>query len=158
MVRDLVAEKARAVAGVGLVHTQRFYIGSKQQYVEKFGAENPNDGNLEVRYLLIEFMGYEDTLKGCEDAPHYKLVYSLRAVQEFKDSREDGSSSSDEHAAFVMNLRAKFLTGRDLGFPERLLHDHLLMTDRSRVDDDELSGAHGHIAPFVLKVEVVPAG
>lgn len=156
MVRGLAAEKCRAVEGVGNVFTKRFYVVGKQQYVEKLGIENAADGDIEVRALFLEYVGYEDTPKGCDDAPGYNLVYNLRAVQEFVDERDDGSNSSDEFAAFVMNLRDAFLRQRNFGFPDRLYHTPLMMTDRIRIDADELTGAFGHIALFTLKVEVVP--
>ncbi|MBA3243025.1 MAG: hypothetical protein H0T60_17535 [Acidobacteria bacterium] len=158
MVRGLVAAKCAAVEGTGHVFTQRFYVVGKQAYVDKLGIESSADGNYEVRCLFVEFVGYEDLAKGCEDAPHYHLIYSMRAVQEFADVREDESSSSQEFAAYVMNLRAAFLTARDLGFPARLHHEPLSMDERIRIDDDEMTGVFGHIAPFVLKVEVVPNG
>ena len=156
LVRSLVADKSRDVEGVGHVFTERFYIVGKQQYVEKLGKESQTDGDVEVRCLFVEFVGYEDTGKGCDDAPIYYLVYSLRAFQEFVE-REDGSSSSKEFPKFVMNLRAKFLKGRDLGFPERLRHENLKPTAPIRIDDDDLTGAFGHLALFTLKVEVVPS-
>jgi hypothetical protein len=158
LVRGLVAEKSRAVAGVGHVFTERFYVVGKQQYVEKLGIENEADGNVEVRCLFVEFLGYEDTLKGCDDAPVYRLVYGMRAVQEFVAEREDGSNSTNEFAAFVMNLRGAFLRERNLGLPSRLYHEPLVMLQRIQIEDDELTGAFGHIAPFQLKVEVVPNG
>ncbi len=154
MVRELLADKSRAVAGVGHVFTKRFYIVGKQQYVEKLGIENAPDGDIKVRCLFIEFVGYEDTAKGCDEAPVFNLVYSFRAIHEFEDERADGSCSSDDFAAFVMNLRAAFLPARHLGFPDNLYHTPLLMPDRIRIDEDELTGAFGHIAPFVLKVEL----
>jgi hypothetical protein len=156
LVRELVAEKCRSVEGVGHVFSKRFYITGKPQYVEMLGVQGEEDGNIEVRCLFVEFLGYEDTLKGCDDAPVYRLVYGMRAVQEFIDERADGSNSSNEFAAFVMNLRNAFLRERNLGWPDRLYHVPLVMLDRVRIDDDELTGAFGHIAPFQLKVEVVP--
>ncbi|MET0646383.1 MAG: hypothetical protein ABW208_07155 [Pyrinomonadaceae bacterium] len=158
MVRGLVADKVRAVDEARPVFTQRFYVSSKLTYVEKLGVENEADGNVEVRCTFVEFLGFENLNKGCDDAPHYHLVYGLRAVQEFVDEREDGSSSSAEFAAFVLNLRTAFLTGRDLGFPRRLYQEHLEMAERIQIEDDDLTGAFGHIAPFILKVEVVPNG
>lgn len=158
LVRGLVADKCRAVPGIGHVATKRFYVVGKQQYVEKLGIENEADGDIEVRILFVEFQGFEDTSKGCDEAPFYNLIYSVRAFQEFIDERTDGSNSSDDFAEFVMNLRDAFLSGRDLGFPERLLHTPLSMAQRPIVDDDPLTGAFGHILPFLLKVEVVPNG
>lgn len=158
MVRGLVADKVRAVDEARHVFTQRFYVSSKLTYVEKLGVENEADGNVEVRCTFVEFLGFENLNKGCDDAPHYYLVYGLRTVQEFVDEREDGSSSTAEFSAFVMNLRDAFLTGRDLGFPDRLHQEHLEMAEHAQIDDDDLTGAFGHIAPFILKVEVVPNG
>ena len=103
MVRGLVADKVRAVDEARHVFTQRFYVGSKLAYVEQLGVENEADGNVEVRCTFVEFLGFENLNKGCDDAPHYYLVYGLRTVQEFVDKREDDSSSSAEFAAFVMN-------------------------------------------------------
>lgn len=158
LVRELVAEKARSVEGAGHVFTTPFYISGKQQYVATLGIENDVDGDVEVRCLFIEFTGFEDTPAGCDEAPHYYLVYALHAVQEFVAEREDGSNSANDFAAFVMNLRARFLTGRDLGFPERLRHEALTQEDRAALEDDPYTKVFGHTAPFTLKVKVVPNG
>ncbi len=157
LVRGLVAAKVGGVEGVGKVFAEPFFVSGKQQYVEKLGVENA-EGDIEVRCLFVEFAGFEDMPKGCEDAPHYYLLYQLRAVQEFIAEREGGGSSAKDFAAFVMNLRAAFLTGRDLGYSGRLYHERLTQTRRVALEDDDYTGVFGHAAPFTLKVEVVPNG
>lgn len=157
-VRELVAAKCAAVEDVGRVFTQRRTILGRADYVEKLGIERGADGDVEVRALFIEFIGFDDTERGCEEAPHYYLNYYLRAVREFVDEREDASSSSEEFFAFVMRLREAFLTNRDMGYPEHLRHDALRQRAPLDVNDDEWTGVFGHIGEFLLRVEVMPHG
>lgn len=158
LVRELLAAKIATVEGVGHVFSKPFFVVGKQQYVAALTQEGEAGGNMEVRCIFVEFAGFEDTDKGCDNAPHYKLVYSLHAVQEFVAERKEGGSSTDEFAAFVMNLRAKFLTGRDLEFPDRLRHEPLKQDRRTGLENDPYTQVFGHTAPFTVKVEVVPNG
>lgn len=158
LVRSLVGEKCAAVEDAGRVFTERRSIVGKADFFEKLGVPSSADGDVEVRALFVEFIGFDDTERGCEEAPHYFLNYYIRAVREFVDGREDGSSSSREFFAFVMRLRDAFLVNRDMGHPANLRHEPLRQRAPLDVDDDDWTGVFGHIGEFLLRVEVVPHG
>lgn len=156
LVRSLIAAKAAAVAGVGNVFTEPFYVSGKQQYVEKLGVENAQ--GVEVRYLFIEWLGWDDTDKGCDDAPVYNLNYTIRVGQEFIAEREGGGSSEPDFTAQCLALRDAFLIGREMGWPDRLYAERLVLAEEVALSDDAHTGMFGHTIEFLLKVEVTPVG
>jgi hypothetical protein len=157
LVRQAVAEKVGDVDGVGNVFSKPFYVSGKQQYVEKLGIDNV-DGDVEVRYLFIDWGGWQDTDKGCDENPVYFLLYQLRIGQEFIHERTGGGSSSEDFAAQCMALRDAFRVGRDFGYPQRLYSDLLIMSEEVALHDDPHTGMFGHTVEFLLKVEVTPIG
>lgn len=156
LVRSLIATKAAAVEGVGNVFSAPFYVSGKQQYVEKLGIEAVE--GVEVRYLIIEWLGWDDTDKGCDDAPVYNLNYSVRVGQEFIPVREDGGSSEADFTAQCLALRDAFLVGREMGWPDRLYAERLVMAEDVALGEDPHTGMFGHTVEFLLKVEVTPIG
>ncbi len=155
LVRAQIAQRVAAIAGIGRCFTETFLVSGKQQFVERFGIE-ATDGETEARYALAEFAGFEDTPRGCDEDPHYYLVYRLRAVFEFAE-RANGSCSADDVAGFVMRLREAFLRARDLGV-ERIICEPLVMTKQVTLEEDNLTGIWGYVAGFRVKVEVVSYG
>lgn len=157
LVRGLIAAKVETVPGIGNVFQKPFYVSGKQQYVAKLGVGN-EDGDVEVRYLFIDFGGWENTDRGCDADPIYILLYTLRVGQEFIHERADGGSSSADFAAQCMSLRDAFLTGRELGEPENLYTDLLVLSEEVALHDDPHTGMFGHTVELLLKVEVTPVG
>lgn len=156
LVRSLIATKCDAVSGVGNVFIKPFYVSGKQQYVELLGVANAE--GIEVRYLFIEWDGWEDTDKGCDEAPVYNLLYTLRVGQEFISARAAGGSSEQEFTAQCLNLRDVFLVGKELGWPDRLYCERLVLSEEVGLGDDPHTGMFGHTIAFTLKVEVTPIG
>lgn len=157
-VREAVAAKCASVEGIGHVFPRRFLVTGKQQYVEMLGIANDATGDIEIQCCFVEFAGFEDTERGCDEAPNFYLLYSIRPVLEFVDGRADGSNSSDDYARLVMRLRAAFLVERRLGFASRVYHDPLKQTRRVALEDDALTGVFGHTSAYLLRVEVTPYG
>jgi hypothetical protein len=157
LVRGLIAAKVVTVPGVGNVFEKPFYVSGKQQYVAKLGVDN-TDGDVEVRYLFIDFGGWENTDRGCDAHPIYFLLYTLRVGQEFIHERSNGGSSSQDFAAQCMSLRDAFLTGRELGYRGNLYSDLLVVSEEVALHDDPHTGMFGHTVEFLLKVEVTPVG
>lgn len=168
LVRSLVATKVAAVAGVGHVFAQPFYVSGKQQYVEKLAVDSPAGGDvgMEVRYLFIQWGGFQDTDKGCDEAPVYYLLYTLRVGQEFIHERpvvvgheaDPLGSSEADFTAQCMALRDAFLLGRDLGYKDNLYAEPLSLSEEVALHDDPHTGMFGHTVEFLLKVEVTPVG
>lgn len=157
LVRGLIATKVATVPGVGHIFSKPFFVSGKQQYVAKLGVDNA-DGDVEVRYLFIDFGGWENTDRGCDENPIYILLYTLRVGQEFIHERVGGGSSSADFAAQCMNLRDAFRTGRELGNVGNLYHDLLVLSEEVALHDDPHTGMFGHTVEFLLKVEVTPVG
>lgn len=166
LVRGLIATKVTAVAGVGNVFEKPFYVSGKQQYVEKLGVDSPN-GDVEVRYLFIQWAGWEDTDKGCDEAPVYNLLYTLRVGQEFIHERplvvgqelEPLGSSEVDFTAQCMSLRDAFLLDRDfVDYKDNLYSSPLTLAEEVALHDDPHTGMFGHTVEFLLKVEVTPVG
>src|SRR5215203_478866 len=139
LVRGLIETKSGTVQGVGNVFRKPFYVSGKQDYVQKLGVGN-GDGNFEVRYLFIDWAGWENTDRGCDENPIYILLYTLRVGHEFVHERSDGSSSAEDFAALCMSLRDAYLTGRDLGYSERLYHEQLSLAEEVALHDDPHTG------------------
>lgn len=153
LVRGLIAAKAAAVEGVGNVFLKPFYIAGKQQYVEQLGVAEAQ--GIEVRYLFVQWNGWEDTDKGCDDNPVYNLNYTIRVGQEFIPERSPGSSEED-FTAQCLNLRDAFLVGKDLGWPDRIYCERLVVIEEAGLGDDPHTGMFGHTTAFLLKVEITP--
>lgn len=156
LVRGLLFTKCDAVTGIGNVFSEPFYISGKQQYVELLGVANAE--GVEVRYLFIEWLGWEDTDKGCDENPVYNLNYTIRVGQEFQPRRAAGGSSEKEFTAQCLNLRDAFLIGKELGWPDRLYCERLVLSEEVGLGDDPHTGMFGHTVEFILKVEVTPIG
>src|SRR5690349_16945105 len=97
LVRGLIKTKSETVTAIGNVFDEPFFVSGKQDYVDKLGIQN-GDGNFEVRYLFVDFAGWENTDRGCDENPIYILLYTLRVGHEFVHTRSDGSSSSKDFA------------------------------------------------------------
>lgn len=154
LVREAIAVKALGVEGIGHVFTEPFYVSGKIQYAEKLGIENPE--GVEVRCLFIDFLGFVDTDRGCDDNPHYMLRYKLRDVQEFVPVRPGGGSSNADFIALCFRLRRTFLAGKDLGWPDRLYSERLVVLTEAELGDDPYTQAFAHAIDFLLEVEVSP--
>lgn len=158
VIRESVAQRVRQIEGTGHVFTRLRLIASKQAYVEMLGVQTTDD-ETEIICTFIDFAGIEETFRGCEEDPIYKLLYSVRLVHEFEDERADGSCSAKDFAATVMRLRQALLRDRDLGVA-RVYAEGLSQQGRARLefDGETYTGAVAHVADFILKVEVTPYG
>ena len=156
LVRGLIKTTSEGIAGVGNVFDEPFFVSGKQDYVSKLGIENV-DGNFEVRYLFIDFAGWENTDRGCDQNPIYFLLYTLRVGHEFVEKRSNSSSSSKDFSKLCMSLRDAYLNGRVFGY-EKLYNEIPTLSEEVALHDDPHTGIFGHTAEFMLKVEVTPLG
>ena len=157
LVRGKLVELFAALPDLPHVYGARVYVDDENEMVRRFGFTHPSSGRTEMRALMIDFAGFEDTDRGCPDDPVYKLLYDLKLVTSYAGPRPDSSTSTDDFARIVMKMRETVLTNRRLGY-ERLYLLNLVTRSVVAVERDIETLVLGHIGRFALGVEVLPYG
>lgn len=152
-IREALGTKAAALAGSAFV--RRPVIDSKQDWVELLGKTNI-DGELEVKVCTVDLLQFTDSdQEGCDDDPVATLVYQIHLFHQYKESRSDDSSSTDDFNAAVVDLRNAFLDkNRSLAGLSGVENLPLTQSGFIILGDDPLTGAFGHYVDLLAKVEV----
>ncbi|MGH9961751.1 MAG: hypothetical protein ACREBC_32250, partial [Pyrinomonadaceae bacterium] len=153
LVLEALRVKFAGVSGMSNVIVEMPVIDSKQDEIDKLTVTNV-DGELEIKYCYVSFLGYEDSATdGCDDAPLVYLNYQAHLFWGFKEKRSDNSSSEKDFKTLFINTRSKFLeTGRTLAAGAE--HTPLAQTNSIILGDDPLTGAYGFFVDLSLRVEV----
>lgn len=145
--------KFESVAGASNVLIENPVFDSKQDAVEKLTVENV-DGETEVKFIYISFLGFEDsTLDGCDDNPTVYLTYNAHVVWGYKEKRSDNSFSEKDFKALILELRNKFLN-KNRTLSSNCETTPLKQSNFIILGDDPLTGAYGHFVDLTCKVEI----
>ena len=146
--------KFAGVSGVDNFLIKNPLLDSKTDAVDVLTVEN-SDGELEVKYIYLSFLGFEDSLTdGCEDDPSVSLTYNAHCFWQYQELRADGSYSERDFVNLILNLRNEFLKS-----------NRVILTDTETtplkqnnfiiLGDDPLTGAYGFYCDLTVKVEII---
>ncbi len=148
--------KIETVPGAVNVIADEPLLDSKQDVLDIICRSNVDD-ETEVVYLKIDFLGFQDSATdGCDDNPVVFLNYNLHVFQGFKEIRSDNSTSAADLKRLVINLRNEFLRTDDNArqLAPNCESAPLRQNNFIILDNDPLTGAYGHIADLIAKVEL----
>ena len=151
-----VKAKIETVTGAVNVIAAEPFFDSKNDYID--GLTVPNiDGELETVFIKIDYLGWRDSLTdGCDDDPVVFVRYRIHAFHGYKEVRSDDSTSANDIKSLDLNLRNEFRRTAD--HARRIVPNcetqPLSLQRDIFVGVDALTGAFGHIADYLLEVEV----
>lgn len=157
LVLAALKSKLESVAGAENVVADEPLLDSKQDFLDTICVQNVDD-ETEVKYIKIDFLGFEDSsTDGCDDNPVVFVSYNCHVFQQYKEIRGDDSASSRDIKRLVIGLRNRFLETANNA--RRLAadceHQPLRQNNFIILGDDPLTGAYGHYADLICKVEIV---
>jgi hypothetical protein len=153
-VRGALVQLFKESTGLEHVYGARVYVDDETDLVRRFGYQV--NGRTELRGLIIDFAGFEETDRGCDDDPIYRLLYDLRLVVSYAQRAVD-TTSTDDFAAIVMRMRSACMQHRVVGGIERTRLNNL-ETRQVLFGRDTETLILGHIGLFRVSVEIVPYG
>lgn len=115
------------------------------------------DNKTEVKYIKIDFLGFEDSpTDGCDDMPVVYISYNLHVFQQYREKRSDDSTSTNDVKTLVINLRNRFLEtdNRARFFGGNAEHQPLRQNNFILLGNDPLTGAYGHFTDLICKIEI----
>lgn len=150
--------KISSVEGATNVIADEPLLDSKQDVLDTICVQNSDD-ETEVKYLKIDFLGFEDSPgdDGCEDMPLVYATYNLHLFQQFNSKRQDESTSTKDVKAVVLNLRNKFLETANNARRLAPNCESLPVSQNNFIilDNDPLTGYYGHFVDLKLRVEIL---
>ena len=131
-------------------------LDSKQDVLKTICVQN-TDKKTEVKYIKIDFLGFEDSATdGCEDNPVVYLSYNLHVFQQYVEKRKDNSTSTKDVKKLVIDLRNLFLVTENNARVILPNTETQPLTQNQFIilNDDPLTGAYGHYVDLICKVTV----
>lgn len=152
-IREAAGTKIALLTGSTFV--RRPVIDSKIDWVDLLGHANVDD-EMELRVCTVDLLQFLDSEEeGCDDDPVTTLTYGVHVFHQFKESRSDDSTSTDDFNALLLNLRNSFLSNdRSLGDLPKVESLPLTQSGFILLGDDPLTGSFGHSVDLLLRVEV----
>lgn len=157
----LILEALRAriatVPGAVNVIADEPLLDSKQDVLDTICVQNADD-ETEVKYLKIDFLGFEDSpTDGCEDNPLVYATYNLHLFQQFNAGRSDETTSTKDIKKLLFALRNLFLETANNARQLAPGSESLPLTQNNFIllDNDPLTGYYGHFVDLKLRVEIL---
>jgi len=154
-IRTAVADRWRALAGIGVVHERERYVPNLAKWIELMTVPGPR-GKKVVRGCMISLLGFEPRRNDggmCRNP--LRLFYGIEVVYGFEDGGTSGGTTVPDSAAgfnaLLMHAFDSFENDHELGF-SRVEHTGLETLENAelRVYDQTVA----HVTTLGLTVEV----
>lgn len=149
--------KVAAVAGAQNVVADEPLFDSKSDVLKTI-CVRAIDNKTEVKYIKIDFLQFEDsTTDGCDDMPVVFVSYNCHLFQQYREKRNDNSTSTQDIKQLVINLRNRFLETENNARKLTANSEHQPLKQQNFIilDNDPLTGAYGHFTDLICKVEIL---
>jgi len=114
-----------AIPGVAVgrnVFETEWFFANKEDFAAVMGVSGATYVKaLEVKFALIDYAGFTDSGDGRDKCPVLWLDYDIFLFWQFSNVRADGTRSSNDFTALIMNMQEEFFRNRRLDEKTRIV-------------------------------------
>lgn len=123
-------EKIAGVAGMEIggvtagrnVFETEWFFANKEDFASVMGVSGANNTKaLEVKFAMIDYAGFTDTGDGTAKCPVLRLNYDIFLFWQFSNVRANGTRTSNDFTALIMNMQEEFFRNRRLDEKTRIV-------------------------------------
>lgn len=108
-------------AGRNVFETEWFFA-NKEDFAAVMGISGAtNIKALEVKFALIDYAGFTDTGDGTQKCPVLRVDYDIFLFWQSSNVRANGTRTSNDFTALIMNMQEEFFRNRHLDAKTRIV-------------------------------------